>query len=241
MDSYRDDLAYVHDAGFGRVAESAARLVLEFLAAKGQPPARLLDLGCGTGIFAQVLAAHGHHVTGMDISPGMLRIARRRIPHGDFRQESFVSATLPRCDVATGIGEVFNYLFDRRHNHRQLLALFQRVYQSLPSGGLFLFDMAEPGRGGTRRVQRFVDAGEWVCLVEVEEDRQKRILTRRITTFRHVGNSYRRDDETHRQRLYPRGEILRMLRRIGFRARTLSAYGSFRFPKGMVGYWARKK
>ena len=43
-------------------------------------------------------------------------------------------------------------------------------------------------------------------LVTNEEDRRHRFLTRRITSFRRVGDLYRRDQEVHRQRLIARSE-----------------------------------
>ncbi|WP_433872288.1 class I SAM-dependent methyltransferase [Saccharopolyspora sp. CA-218241] len=40
--------------------------------------ARVLDIGCGTGFLARILAAAGHAVTGQDVSPGMLEVAAER-------------------------------------------------------------------------------------------------------------------------------------------------------------------
>src|SRR5262249_36629559 len=47
----------------------------------GTVPARALDLGCGTGYLTQDLARRfpKAHVTGMDISEGMLSVAQRRL------------------------------------------------------------------------------------------------------------------------------------------------------------------
>jgi SAM-dependent methyltransferase len=44
-------------------------------------PQRVLEVGCGTGIFMEWLAQKGHQVTGIDPSPAMLDLARRRLPH----------------------------------------------------------------------------------------------------------------------------------------------------------------
>jgi len=40
---------------------------------------RILDAGCGTGRLAQELAARGAEVTGVDVSPAMLEIARKKM------------------------------------------------------------------------------------------------------------------------------------------------------------------
>ncbi len=43
-----------------------------------EPPARIADLGCGTGSLALLLASSGHEVTASDISPEMVRRARQK-------------------------------------------------------------------------------------------------------------------------------------------------------------------
>ena len=42
--------------------------------------AKVLDLGCGSGIFTTLLARRGFDVTGLDISPALLELARRKNP-----------------------------------------------------------------------------------------------------------------------------------------------------------------
>jgi SAM-dependent methyltransferase len=39
-------------------------------------PARVADLGCGTGTVSALLAEHGYEVTGVDLSPKMVDLAR---------------------------------------------------------------------------------------------------------------------------------------------------------------------
>lgn len=47
----------------------------------------VLDAGCGEGFLARVLAAHGAHVTGIDLSPRLIEMAREKDSHGaiDYR------------------------------------------------------------------------------------------------------------------------------------------------------------
>lgn len=49
-------------------------------------PPRVLDIGTGTGTLAGVFARMGARVTGMDVSPGMLRQARKKYPQVKFIQ-----------------------------------------------------------------------------------------------------------------------------------------------------------
>src|SRR5690348_11666292 len=47
------------------------------------PPARVLDLACGTGRILLALAASGYACTGVDASPAMLAVARDRARGAD--------------------------------------------------------------------------------------------------------------------------------------------------------------
>jgi SAM-dependent methyltransferase len=46
----------------------------------------LLDIGCGSGYAARMAAGRGAAVTGLDITPELLEIARRRVPQATFVQ-----------------------------------------------------------------------------------------------------------------------------------------------------------
>ena len=82
---------------------------------------------------------------------------------------------------------------------------------------------------------------DWAILIDVDEDKSRRLLTRRITSFRKVGKLYRRSAETHRLRLYRPPDVAAMLRRAGFRARIVRGYGKLRFKPGHHGFVARKR
>ena len=48
----------------------------------------VLDVGCGSGVKAKYMMERGFKVVGIDISEGLLAIARREFPNGDFRNLS---------------------------------------------------------------------------------------------------------------------------------------------------------
>jgi SAM-dependent methyltransferase len=100
----------------------------------------LVDLGCGTGKGALRLAAQGFTVTGIDLSPEMIRMAaakpgadKVRFLTGDLRELPEVGP----FDVGVTLGEPLNYLADED----ELLAAFRGVARLLRPGGLFVFDV----------------------------------------------------------------------------------------------------
>lgn len=237
---YRADLAHIHDAGFVATAHAAAARLLDTLRRRGVTHGRVVDLGCGSGVLAATLSDAGYDVLGIDLSPAMLELARARAPRAEFRLGSLRTAALPPCVAVCAVSEVLNYLFDRTIDAAALRRLFRRIHAALQPGGVLLGDVAGPGRvtepDGTRR--HFVEGDGWVVLVDAHEER--RLLTRRIISFRKDGTLYRRDDEVHRQRLYTRAELVGPLRDLGFRVRTLPAYGPKPLPRGVFGILARK-
>ncbi|MFD5363995.1 class I SAM-dependent methyltransferase [Streptomyces tendae] len=46
-------------------------------------PGDVLDLGCGTGSLSLLAAEQGHHVTGVDLSPAMVELARTKLAGRD--------------------------------------------------------------------------------------------------------------------------------------------------------------
>ena len=240
-EAYRDDLAYIHDVGFGGVARAAGPVLVEMLRRTGFRDGLVIDLGCGSGILSEAISEAGYGVLGIDISEAMVATARRRIPRGEFRVESLLTAEFPESVAVAAVGECINYLFDARNTKSGLAKLFRRIHQSLIPGGLFLLDVAEPGRVRGNGIGRSYFEGEdWAVLVTNEEDRPRRLLTRHMTTFRRVGALYRRDQEVHRQRLLDRSELVAQLRGLGFRVRILRGYGTLRFGRGHIGLCARK-
>ncbi|XKH60700.1 methyltransferase domain-containing protein [Halomonas sediminis] len=112
----------------------------------GQLPvsaSQVLDLGCGPGLWSARLAQHyGAHsqVTGMDISPGMLRVARQRYGNQAQWQEGD-AAELPLVDNAIDL--VFSNLAIQWC--KSLLPVMQEIQRVLRPGGLALINTLLPG------------------------------------------------------------------------------------------------
>lgn len=64
----------------------------------------LLDVGCGAGMFCQMVAALGANVSGLDATEPFLSVARERVPQGDFRQGDMEDLPFAedKFDIVTG-------------------------------------------------------------------------------------------------------------------------------------------
>jgi SAM-dependent methyltransferase len=78
-----DALGRAYETAFAGLA--AQREELDWLLTELPAQAQVLDVGCGTGRpTAELLAAAGHDVTGCDVSPVMVEIARAQVPGARF-------------------------------------------------------------------------------------------------------------------------------------------------------------
>jgi len=105
------------------------------------PGARLLDVACGSGYAAALAAARGAEVTGVDITPPLLAIARERTPNGTFREGEMDALPLAdsQFDVVTAVN-AFQFALDARR-------AFAEAARVLAAGGrLGVATFAEPER-----------------------------------------------------------------------------------------------
>jgi len=79
-----DAWAPFYDDQSNQLLEIEQPIVREIL--DGLPPGTALDAACGTGRHAAYLASLGHAVIGVDSSPGMLTVARKKVPQGEFHE-----------------------------------------------------------------------------------------------------------------------------------------------------------
>ncbi|HEX8159038.1 MAG TPA: class I SAM-dependent methyltransferase [Solirubrobacteraceae bacterium] len=241
MEAYGRDLAHVHDAGFGDFARGSARGLLRLLRRAGIQEGLVVDLGCGSGIWAAALLDAGYDVLGIDQSEALLEIARQRVPCALFTHGSLFDAELPPCAAVTAIGECVSYMVDSRAGRTALVALMRRVAAALQPGGLFVFDIVIPGREPAGGRRTWSEGADWLLCLHAHEDPDRRMLTREITIFRQLGDGYRRSDETHRLWLYSRADAVADLEAAGLQPRILSGYGQrVRFRRGHVGFAAFK-
>ena len=96
----------------------------------------VLDLACGTGSQAFWLARRGFRVVGCDISPAMLRIARRKTGAVDLRRGDMRTVRVGRFDAVLTISNAVGHL--TRSDFERAM---RNIRANLAPGGLYIFDI----------------------------------------------------------------------------------------------------
>lgn len=97
--------------------------------------AHVLDAGCGTGRIARYLVDRGLSVVGVDLSPGMLAMARRDHPDLELHEGSLTA--LPLADASVD-GVVFWYSLIHLSDEELRVALAEAVRVLRPGGHVLL-------------------------------------------------------------------------------------------------------
>lgn len=122
----------------------------------------ILDLGCGTGLpTARQLVEAGHRVTGIDLSPGMLNLARGNVPEGDFRRMDIADVEKHSLGPFDGVAAFFSLLMLPRVEIPYALRM---LHQQLREGAPMALSMVEadvddftlPFLGNTIRVSGYL-------------------------------------------------------------------------------------
>jgi 2-polyprenyl-3-methyl-5-hydroxy-6-metoxy-1,4-benzoquinol methylase len=169
---------------------SKAALVSHRLGVLGiKPPARVLDAGCGAGVFTSMLAPVGYDLFGSDVSPTAIETAKQT-GCGEFAVSSLVDVGFPHKFDAVLCLDVLFHLVDDLEWAASVRALFGAT---LP-GGVFVIIEHFPGEGAAQAAHcrwRTVDdykaalpQADWVEISNFRyphERKQKSLLIARRT------------------------------------------------------------
>ncbi len=109
--------------------------ILNKLQAMGHSGQQILDVGCGGGFLSNELARQGYAVTGVDLSPESLRVAKRYDTSGTVRYDVADAYELPYPDRSFDVVTAMDFL-EHVDDPARAIREFSRV---LAPGGLFFF------------------------------------------------------------------------------------------------------
>lgn len=217
---FNDDYLLEHEPMF--TERRNRREVARVLDVLGLPVgAHVLDVPCGQGRHARLMADAGMHVTGLDYSSALLAIARKAAPHARVRYTRGDMRKLPptfrgRFDAVVSLGASFGF-FATPAEDDAVVASYANALR--PGGSLVLH---APNRDGI--MARFIEKDWWraddgtLVLHEREFDPLSAMLTVHVVLQRGKRSTRR----AYRLRLYTASEFASLCAR-----HSLTVTGAF--------------
>ena len=205
----------------------------EILAREGLQPETAVDLACGTGSVALILAENGLTVTAVDMSTDMLCAAADKARDMENRPtfvcQKLQELSLPRgVDLAVCALDSLDYITDPEDCKEAM----RRIYRVMNPGGCFIFDVNTPEKLRAMDGQVFLDEDEDVyCVWRGEFDENKNICSYGMDLFQRQGNAWYRSFEEHQEYAYSAEELVRYLKDAGFTHIRVYGDRSFDAPK----------
>ena len=207
----------------------------QILDREGCRPRTAVDLACGTGSVALLLARDGLQVTGVDMSEEMLTVACQKAQELDkppvFVCQPLQELRLPRAvDLAVCAMDSLDYITDPKDCQEAI----RRVYKVLNPGGMFIFDVNTPEKLRSMDGQVFLDEDDDVyCVWRREFDEETNICSYGMDLFQRDGGAWYRSFEEHREYAYSQEQLVGYLKDAGFTG--IRVYGDRRFQAPQPG------
>lgn len=186
-------------------------------------PAKLvLDLCCGTGTMTMELDKRGYDMTGVDLSPEMLEIARGKAEEcGRAENILFLCQDMCEFELYGTVGAVVSCLDSLNHldSETDLEKVFLLVHNYLEKGGLFCFDLNSPYKfeniyGDNAYILE--DEGIY-CGWQNVYDAESRICEFYTSVFiENEDGGYARYDDFERECCFTQSEVEKLLEKSGF-------------------------
>ena len=205
----------------------------EILHREGLKPKTAVDLACGTGSVAILLAQKGLRVTAVDMSAEMLSEAAQKAMELEnppfFVNQRLEQLRLPRgVDLAVCALDSLDYIT----NPEDCAEAIRRVYRVLNPGGIFIFDVNTPEKLRAMDGQIFLDEDDDVfCVWRGEFDEETNICSYGMDLFQRNGGVWHRSFEEHREYAYSQTQLTGFLKEAGFTHIEVYADRKFEAPK----------
>ena len=215
---------------------------LEKLFRKSRIPVRdVLDLACGTGTIACLLAERGYQVIATDASEEMLTQAAMKAAVLEENAPLFLLQSMPRLRLTEPVDAVVSTLDSLNYLTREkdIRETFCRVYRWLKPGGQFIFDVNTPYKLRCMDGQMYMDETEdTYCVWRTFFSERTQCCTYQVDLFQlNEDDSWEREFEEHKERAWTEEQLRTYLEAAGFENIIIRGDMSLRPPKADEDRW----
>ena len=207
---YSDVFCKVYNEfGWNYYPEAFGEQLLKWLEQKRFSPKSALDLACGTGILCQILHSRGIRTRGMDLSSGMIEIARSGGQGIAYDVADMVTYRPEETfHLVTCTGDAFNHI----PSLEDLQTIFQNIHGYLAQDGWLVFDILNEHEVSTSEPFE-MDFSEsvrvWFQMTQPEENK----VNLKVRVFEEGNLQF---EENIRETIHDPAVICDLLRQAGF-------------------------
>ena len=207
---YSDVFCKVYNEfGWNYYPEIFGQQLLQWLKQQGVRPKSAMDLACGTGVLCGILQREGIRSEGMDLSGGMIAIARETYPGIRFEVADMTVYRPDRqYDLVTCTGDALNHI----QKLTDIEKIFHNIYAYMAPGGWLIFDLLNENEVSDSQPFDMDFDGKtrvWFQMTRPEENR----VNLKIKVYE---NGELRLEENICETIHPLSVICRMLEECGF-------------------------
>ena len=205
----------------------------QILLKEGVKPRSAIDLACGTGSVALLLAKKYERVIGVDLSEEMLTVAFQKAMEAgvnvQFTCQGLQQMRLPKAvDLAVCALDGLDYILDPADCEEAI----RRTYKALNPGGIFIFDVNTPEKLRAMDGQVFLDEDDDVyCVWRGEFNEETNICSYGMDLFQREGERWYRSFEEHKEYAYSIEQLTQYLKAAGFTHIRVYADGRLEQPR----------
>jgi SAM-dependent methyltransferase len=218
MDGYAAFAQYYDTLSFDEFSKHCVLYLEQLLSTVGFKGNKILDLACGTGTAAILLAKQGYQVTGLDISAPMIRIAKQKaisakLPVRFYCRDMRTFTFRQRYDLVTCFFDAMNHLY----TYRDFAQICRNVGKVINPSGLFIFDLnTEFGLKTHWNNQRTEQRKKDLRSVFISSySKKKQLATVNATLYISQGNNVKKITTRFANRAYTAEQVHRALNQAG--------------------------
>lgn len=240
--SQYDALAGSYDAMMTDASYQKRVNWLERLFRKSRIPVRtVLDLACGTGTIACLLAERGYRVIATDGSEEMLTQAMVKAAALEEKAPVFLHQAMPKLRLLEPVDTVISTIDSLNYLTREkdIRETFRRVCRWLKPGGQFIFDVNTPYKLRRMDGQMYMDETEdSFCVWRTFFSERTQVCTYQVDLFQErEDGAWERTFEEHREKAWSMDQLCAFLREAGFDTITVTGDLSAKLPKEEEDRW----
>ena len=139
----KEHLSQTHDGASRRLNSINRHAIWLHSAVLHKEPSRILDIGCGPGLYTERLAKFGHHCVGIDYAPASIRYAKEVAAEKKLDCE-YIEADITKVDYGSGFHLAY-FLYGELNAFKPAIMenVIGRAYAALAPGGRLILEMFE--------------------------------------------------------------------------------------------------